>query len=495
MLGFGQAEFQIGRRQISVPQGGGETNKDGTNAHRPSCFGFLLSQTQEISVTKRGGCFFLENVAISLTVIVIAFALFFVLSFKGINLFATILLCTGLVSLVTSEGLSSVFTAFMPSAANIFSTYFLMYTLGGSFGYCLMESGLGTAIARHLIRVFGEKWIAVVLFFITCLLVAGGVSSYQFAILAIALPVLKRANLPKKVALAAMSAGGGSVVYGTLIGMPTALNLAPTTYLGTTTTAGAGMSLICSAFSVAFVVWYLLHLSKRCRVRGEGFVAHPDDTFAAEDDEHLPPAWKGYACILCIIALSLVFQYVLHLSALQAVVYAQILSIAFCFLLVGKRFLPHLLTTCAKGFQSSVIPIILIAFVCGYGTVVQNTSAFQWLVDTVMSLNMHPYLLTFVVVNLLSGLTANGVAGVNLYLQTFGSSLIDNPAVNLGAIHRIASISGSGFDSLPHNGAISFQLSVFHLSYREGYFQQFICSVLVNLLAGLLAVIMAMLLY
>ena len=437
----------------------------------------------------------MDSVVISLGVIIIGFALFFVLSFKGINLFATILLCTTLVALVTQEGLTSVFTTFMPSAGNIFATYFLMYTLGGSFGYCLMESGLGTSIAKHLIQVFGEKGIAVVLYFITCLLVAGGVSSYQFAILAIALPVLKRANLPKKVALAAMSAGGGSVIYGTLIGMPTALNLAPTTFLNTSTTAGPVISLICSAFSITFVIWYLLHLSKRCRARGEGFVAHPEDTFAAESDEQLPPAWKGYICIVCIIGLSLLFQYVLQLSALQAVVYAQILSILICFLLVGKKFLPHLLTTCTKGFQSSVIPLILIAFVCGYGTVVQKTSAFQWLVSSVMSMNMHPYLLTFVAVNLLSGMTANGVAGVNLYLQTFGADLMSNPAVNLGAIHRIASIAGSGFDSLPHNGAISFQLSVFRLSYKEGYFQQFMCSVLVNLLAGVIAVAIAMLFY
>ena len=45
------------------------------------------------------------------------------------------------------------------------------------------------------------------------------------------------------------------------------------------------------------------------------------------------------------------------------------------------------------------------------------------------------------------------------------------------------------------NGAIAFQLSVFKLSYKEGYFQQFMMSVLVNLIAGAIAVVMAMLLY
>ena len=42
---------------------------------------------------------------------------------------------------------------------------------------CLMESGLGDAMATHMIKIFGEKWIAVALFVITCLMMAAGVAS------------------------------------------------------------------------------------------------------------------------------------------------------------------------------------------------------------------------------------------------------------------------------------------------------------------------------
>ena len=72
---------------------------------------------------------------------------------------------------------------------------------------------------------------------------------------------------------------------------------------------------------------------------------------------------------------------------------------------------------------------------------------------------------------------------------------MSNTAINLGAVHRIAAIAGCSFDSLPHNGAIAFQLSVFKLSYKEGYFQQFMMSVVTPLLCGVLAVILAMVLY
>ena len=370
------------------------------------------------------------SVLISLLVVVVAFALFFYLSFKGVNLFLTVFACTFLVTLCTADGITSIFTSFLPAVGNMFQQFFLLYTIGGAFGFCLMESGLGSAMAIHLIKVFGEKWIAVVLFVITCLMMAAGVASYQYAILAIALPVLKKLNMSRKVALAAMSAGAGSVAYGTLIGMPNALNIAPTTYLGTTTMAGPVISLICTAFSVVFIVAYLMLLTNRLKKKGEGFVTYEDDPKNDQNESTLPPAWKGYICVAAIIGLSLLFQG-LGITALQATTYAQVLSIILLFLLVGKKFLPHVFQTCVRGIQGSLIPVVFISIVIGYGTVVQQTPVFNWLVEKVLSMNMHPYLLTFVAVNLLAGMTANGTGGVTLFMKTFGDSIINNPAINL----------------------------------------------------------------
>lgn len=113
------------------------------------------------------------SVLVSLMVVIIAFVLFFFLSFRGVNLFLTVFACTVLVCLCTPDGLTSIFTTFLPSMGNMFQQFFLLYTIGGAFGFCLMESGLGDAMATHMIKIFGEKWIAVALFVITCLMMAG----------------------------------------------------------------------------------------------------------------------------------------------------------------------------------------------------------------------------------------------------------------------------------------------------------------------------------
>lgn len=111
---------------------------------------------------------------------------------------------------------------------------------------------------------------------------------------------------------------------------------------------------------------------------------------------------------------------------------------------MGRKGLAHPFQTCVRGIQGSLIPVVFISIVVGYGTAVQATPVFGWLVEQVLSLDMNPYLLTFVAVNLLAGMTANGTGGVTLFMENFGATILGNPAINVGALHRIAAISGCG---------------------------------------------------
>ena len=62
------------------------------------------------------------SVLVSLMVVIIAFVLFFFLSFRGVNLFLTVFACTVLVCLCTPDGLTSIFTTFLPPWATCFSS-------------------------------------------------------------------------------------------------------------------------------------------------------------------------------------------------------------------------------------------------------------------------------------------------------------------------------------------------------------------------------------
>lgn len=436
------------------------------------------------------------SVILSIFALIIVFVAFIVLCLKNFNPMFVALVCALFISLFTPDGLLSIFTSFAPSAATQFQNFLLVYGLGGAYGYCLMASGLSASLSNHLVKVFGTKNVPVLIFVIGSLFCFAGVASYQYAILALSLPLLKKANLPKKVALAAMSAAGGAVCYGTLCGVPSGINTLPTIYLGTTTMAAPLMSIICTIVSVSFIVLWLNHLVKKARRDGEGFVAHPTDVIPTEEEEqHLPPVWKGYASILVVFVFSSILQFGLGMSALYAVVFAQLLAIVFIIFLVGKEFLPNPLESALKGFTVSLPAIVTICMVVGYGAVAQQTAAYEFLVEQIMSLDMNPYVVTAISIATLAGLTANGMGGMTLFMNSIGTQLVQNTAVNAGAIHRIMCMSAATFDSLPHNGAISFQLSVFNLRYKEGYFQQFMMSVVVNVLATIVGVAIAILIY
>lgn len=436
------------------------------------------------------------TVVFSLIAVIVAFILFVVLCLKGLNPIFVALLCTVLVCLSTPNGISSVFTTFMPGVASQFQNFFLVFAIGGAYGYALMDSGASTAVSRHLIKVFGTRNVPIIIFVITTLFAIAGVSSYQFAVFALSIPLLKESNLPKKVAVAAMSAGAGSIAYGTLVGVPNILNIAPTTYLGTTTMAAVGMSLTCTCVSLVFIYLWLNYERKKCLRNGIGFDGDEADIqYADTEAEKLPPAWKGYLSLLMVAIISIVLQFVFHVTALWSVVYAQVISIVVLILLVGKKHLEHPLTSCMKGFIGSLPAVITICIIVGYASCVQSTEAFQAAVKWVLGLNMHPYIICFIGVNLISAMCAHGMAGINVFMSAVGTQLAQNPIVNVNAFHRIASISAAGLDSLPHNGQIAFQLSVFKLSYKDGYFQQFMMSVVVNLLAGIVAVVIGILFY
>lgn len=435
------------------------------------------------------------EIAVSLIMLLIAFFLFIFLCLKNFNPIFVSLLCAILICLVTPDGILSLFTVFLPGVSKQFQNFFLVYTLGGAYGYALMVSGASTAVSNHLIKLFGSKNVPIIIFVISALFMFAGVASYQYAILALSLPLLAAANLPKKVALAAMSAGAGSIAMW-LCGSPSTLNIGPSAFLGTTTMAAPLMAIIAAVVAAVFIVLWLNHLVKKARRDNEGFTAHPDDAAVTDQDtKDLPPAWKGYISLLLVFGVSIFLQFVIKLSALQAVVFAQLISIVILFFLVGKSKMPNPVAICMKGFESSIPAVITICMVVGYGSCVQVTSAYQYLIDLVLSLNAHPYVVAYIGVNLLAGLCASGLGGVNIFMQSIGTQLAANPAVNANAFHRIMAIAGSGFDSLPHNGAIAFQLSVFKLRYSEGYFQQFMMSVIVNLLAGAVAVAIGLLLY
>ena len=62
--------------------------------------------------------------------------------------------------------------------------------------------------------------------------------------------------------------------------------------------------------------------------------------------------------------------------------------------------------------------------------------------------------------------------------------------VNPEALHRMASISASALDTLPHNGAVITFLNHSHTTHKEGYGDVFVVTVIFTFVEMILALVL-----
>ena len=125
----------------------------------------------------------------------------------------------------------------------------------------------------------------------------------------------------------------------------------------------------------------------------------------------------------------------------------------------------------------------------GFGSVVKVVPGFSVLTN--IALNMPGSILfsEAIAVNLLAGATGSASGGMSIALEALGPRFAEMAAGNtatLEALHRIASISSGGLDTLPHNGAVLTLLAVSNCTHKESYMDICVTTCIIPLVASLL---------
>ena len=124
----------------------------------------------------------------------------------------------------------------------------------------------------------------------------------------------------------------------------------------------------------------------------------------------------------------------------------------------------------------------------GFGSVVQVVPGFTTLTN--IALNMPGSILfsEAIAVNLLAGATGSASGGMSIALSALGPQYAEMAAGNAGileSLHRIASISSGGLDTLPHNGAVLTLLAVSNCTHKESYIDICITTCIIPLVSSL----------
>ncbi|HXC88555.1 MAG TPA: GntP family permease [Stellaceae bacterium] len=407
---------------------------------------------------------------------------------------------------------------FMDSASRFIAQFFPLFLLGALFGKLMEDSGSVAAIASFMTAKLGPQRAVLTVVLAGALVTYGGVSLFVafFVLVPMAQALFRTAAIPNRLIPATVALGTSTFTMSALPGTPAIQNAIPMPFFGTTPLAAPGLGIIASAIMLAFGLWWLRHAETAARRRGEGFggavTVRVDD--AAEDERvrqrattahefdppevhhghpsrEAPPIGLAALPLLVVVAVNVLMTLVVlprldvsflaeerfGATSLSAVggVWAVVTALAAAIvtvIVVNRGRLQGMRDTMDSGANASVLPILSVASLVGFGAVVAAVPAFAVVRHWVLSIGGGPLVSLAVATNLLSALTGSASGGLTIALDALGATymrLAAEHGIDPALLHRIAVMSAGTLDSLPQNGAVITLLSVCGATHRESY--------------------------
>jgi len=425
---------------------------------------------------------------------------------------------------------------FMSAAAGFLASFFPLFLLGALFGKLMEDSGSVGAIARFMTEKLGAERAILAVVLAGALVTYGGVSLFVafFVLGPMAQALFRAANIPGRLMPAAIALGTSTFTMTALPGTPAIQNAIPMPFFGTTPFAAPGLGVIAAAIMLAFGLWWLGRAEAVARRRGEGYGEVVVAADAAADDalvrerattagafdpaevhhgRHSAEA-PGFAIAILPLVVVVLVNLTMSMLVLPRLdtsflaeerwggipltavsgVWSVIVALAVAIVVLvalNRRRLPALRETVDAGANASVLPVLSVASLVGFGSVVAAMPAFAIVRDWVLSIEGGPLVSLAISTNILAALTGSASGGLTIALDALGGSYMQLAAelgIDPALMHRVAVIGAGTLDSLPHNGAVVTLLAVCGSTHRKSYFD-IVMAGIVGPIVALVAVI------
>jgi H+/gluconate symporter-like permease len=358
----------------------------------------------------------------------------------------------------------------------------------------------------------------------------GGVSVFVafFVLVPMTRELFRAANIPARLMPAAIGLGAFTFTMSVMPGTPSVNNAIPMPYFGTTPFAAPGLGIVTSIVIVAFGMWWLHRAEAKARNAGEVYVEtgetapvideksrerataagdfDPAELERGRRNMREPPFILALLPLVVVIGVNFLMSLVvlprLDLTFLAAErwgavssgsvagVWSVVIALAAAILtliITHYRRLPALRETLDAGANSSVLPIMTVASLVGFGAVIAKLPAFDAVRDAVLQVPGGPLVSLVVAMNALAGLTGTASGGMAIVLNTLGETymqLATEHGIDPALMHRLTTISAGTLDALPHNGTVLLLLQIADLTHRESYLDM-VMTVIVSTIIGL----------
>jgi H+/gluconate symporter-like permease len=422
---------------------------------------------------------------------------------------------------------------FMGGASRFVGKWLPLFLLGGLFGKLMDDSGSILSIARFLTERLGTRRAMLSVVLASTLVTYGGVSVFVcfFVLVPMAEEIFRAADIPRRLMPATISLGAFTFTMSALPGSPSVNNAVPMPYFGTTPFAAPGLGIIASIITLAFGLWWLARAEAAARKAGEGYGGDPDAAPAFDEKmrEHATAAGDfdpaeifhgqhstsepSFGLAVLPLAVVMAMNFLLSLVVLPRIdfsylagepwrttigavagVWSVVMALTagtLTVVIINYRRLPALRESMDAGANSSVLPLLTVGSVVGFGAVVAAMPAFATVRDAVLSIRGGPLISLTVAMNVLAGLTGSASGGMTIGLDSLGDTflrLATEQGIDPALLHRLTTISAGTLDALPHNGTVLTVLQVSRLTHRESYFDM-VMTVIVGVIIALVAVL------
>jgi H+/gluconate symporter-like permease len=464
--------------------------------------------------------------------ILVALALLMWLAYRGWSVLLLSPAAALLAALISGEPLLANWTqTFMTGTAGFVARWFPLFLLGGIFGKLMDDSGSITSIAHSLTERLGVKRTMLSVVLASAIVTYGGVSVFVafFVLVPMAREMFKAANIPSKLMPAAIGLGAFTFTMSALPGTPSTNNAIPMPYFDTTTFAAPGLGIIASIITFVFGMWWLARAEAAARKAGEVYTDSADTLVIDEktreqatlsgdfDPAELshgkraadyPPFIFAVLPLIVVIFVNFMMALVIlpridfsflaeepweiNVGAVTGV-WAVLIALAAAILtlvVVNYRRLASLRESLDAGANSSVLPILTVASLVGFGAVVAAMPAFSVVRDAVLQVPGGPLVSLVVAMNALAALTGTASGGMAIALNALGSEymrLALEHGIDPALMHRLTVISAGTLDALPHNGTVLLLLQISKQTHAESYFDM-VMTVIVGVIISLAVV-------
>ncbi len=424
---------------------------------------------------------------------------------------------------------------FMPTAAGFVAQFFPLFLLGAIFGKLMEDSGSVTSIADYMTVKLGTQRAILAVVLAGAIVTYGGVSLFVafFVLAPMGIALFRTAGVPRRLMPAAIALGTSTFTMSAMPGTPSIQNAIPMPFFGTTPFAAPGLGIIASIIMLVFGMWWLKRRENQARARGEGFgmITSPDAESAevalddpivrerattsgafdpaeidrSEEAHSGPPILLAALPIIMVIVVNLLMSFVvlprmdtsflaqpewggIELSAVGGVwsVIVALVAAIITVIAINFRSVPQLRSTMAAGANASVLPILSVASLVGFGAIVASLPAFEDVRNWVMGIEGGPLVSLAVATNILAALTGSASGGLTIALDALGPTFMQiahDTGLDPSLMHRVAVIGSGTLDSLPHNGAVVTLLSVCGVTHKEGYLDIVMAAIVGAILA------------